>query len=80
MAFVKRLDRRVGLTHRIRVGDGLVLLVSDPGANLARGTEIVVKLEDLDQAQIKLVVDAPREAATIYIDAENPDAPRHLEG
>ena len=44
--FVKRLTRRQGLTHRIRVGDGFVLLLSDPLANLARGEEIRITITD----------------------------------
>lgn len=71
MSLVKRLTRRHGLTHRVHIGDGVVVLISDPGAKLAPGEKIVITLKDLDQAQIRLVVDAPREATPVYLDAES---------
>lgn len=71
--FVKRLTRRQGLTHRIRVGDGFVLLLSDPLANLARGEEIRITITDSEKPQIKLLIEAPKLAAPVYFDIENPD-------
>jgi hypothetical protein len=71
MSLVKRLHRRPGLTHRIKIGDGVVVLISDPGARFAPGEEVKITLKDLDQSQIKLVIDAPKEATPVYLDIEN---------
>lgn len=66
--FVKHISRRPDLTHTIRVGDGLVVLISDPGRNFAPGDEVHVILSDLHRSQIRVSIDAPREKAKIDFD------------
>ena len=71
---VKKLPRRDNLSHRIRIGDGIVLLISDSGAAFDFGDEIMIRLSNLTSTQIKLSIDAPRHTAPVYVDM-NPKTP-----
>lgn len=80
MAFITRLTRRLGLTHRIRVGDGIVVLLSDPGAKMAPGDEVGITIQNMDQARVKVVIDAPKGAFPVYTDLENQKDQGAIEG